>query len=70
MFSVFPAPDSPDTMMDWLIFSTFMSRYALSAGVERYKGKVKEGDSKQKVFFKSIINFKYIFYDIKYSPIA
>ena len=30
--SVFPAPDSPDTMIDWLCFSTFMSRYALSAG--------------------------------------
>ncbi len=31
VFSVFPAPDSPETMMDWLIFSTFMSLYALSA---------------------------------------
>lgn len=25
VFSVFPAPDSPETMMDWLIFKTFMS---------------------------------------------
>lgn len=32
VFSVFPAPDSPETMMDWLIFRTFMSLYALSAG--------------------------------------
>jgi len=31
VFSVLPAPDSPETMMDWLIFSTFMSLYALSA---------------------------------------
>lgn len=26
VFSVFPAPDSPETMIDWLIFRTFMSR--------------------------------------------
>lgn len=32
VFSVLPAPDSPETMMDWLIFRTFMSLYALSAG--------------------------------------
>lgn len=25
VFSVLPAPDSPETMMDWLIFRTFMS---------------------------------------------
>lgn len=31
VFSVFPAPDSPETMMDWLNFRTFMSLYALSA---------------------------------------
>lgn len=31
VFSVLPAPDSPDTMIDWLIFKTFMSRKALSA---------------------------------------
>lgn len=31
VFSVLPAPDSPETMMDWLIFRTFMSLYALSA---------------------------------------
>ena len=29
--SVFPAPDSPDTMIDWEDLSTFMSRKALSA---------------------------------------
>lgn len=33
--SVFPAPDSPDTMMDWLILLTFMSRNALSAEMSR-----------------------------------
>lgn len=31
--SVLPAPDSPLTMIDWLHFRTFMSRYALSAGM-------------------------------------
>lgn len=33
--SVFPAPDSPDTMMDWLILFTFISRNALSAEMSR-----------------------------------
>ena len=29
--SVFPAPDSPDTIIDWDCFRTFMSRNDLSA---------------------------------------
>ena len=34
--SVFPAPDSPDTMMDWLTLCVFMSLYDLSAnGINR-----------------------------------
>lgn len=33
--SVFPAPDSPDTMMLWDCFSTFMSLKALSPAREK-----------------------------------
>lgn len=33
--SVLPAPDSPDTMIDWLILLTFMSRNALSAAIKK-----------------------------------
>jgi hypothetical protein len=35
--SVLPAPDSPETMIDWDCLRTFMSRYALSAAIIAYK---------------------------------
>ena len=34
--SVFPAPDSPDTMIDWLTRCVFMSLYDLSAESTRF----------------------------------
>lgn len=35
--SVFPAPDSPDTIIDCDIFSTLISRIALSAATKQLK---------------------------------
>ena len=37
MDSVLPAPDSPETTMDWDCFKTFMSRKALSTVVHQGK---------------------------------